>query len=175
MIRISSTYSDRTLPLGQSPSLASRLLRLTTNAFTQNLKEAIFTFFYALLDSSPSALVDAIGYGFASGYLFSHGIPVPEHIQNSMGNPNSRGNGSGTASGPSRETSTDGREDVNPITGQKLDEERTPDLSFMTDEEKELEAERLFVLFERMRKLGVVNVENPVRTAQQSGRFEELD
>ena len=44
----------------------------------------------------------------------------------------------------------------------------------MTDEEKEREAERLFVLFERMRSLGV-GVENPVRTFQQSGRFEELD
>lgn len=72
-------------------------------------------------------------------------------------------------------TSTEGREDVNPITGQRLEEEDTPDLSSMTDEEKEREAERLFVLFERMRKLGVVSVENPVRTAQQSGRFEELD
>lgn len=72
-------------------------------------------------------------------------------------------------------TTTEGREDVNPITGQKLEDERIPDLSSMTDEEKEREAERLFVLFERMRKLGVVNVENPIRTAQQSGRFEELD
>ena len=44
----------------------------------------------------------------------------------------------------------------------------------MTDEEKEREAEKLFVLFERMRTLGV-GVENPVRAAQQSGRFEELD
>lgn len=49
-----------------------------------------------------------------------------------------------------------------------------PDLSEMTDEEKEREAERLFVLFERMRSLGI-GVENPVRTFQQSGRFEELD
>jgi len=44
----------------------------------------------------------------------------------------------------------------------------------MTEEEKEREAERLFVLFERMRRLGVMQVENPVRRAQQEGRFEEL-
>ena len=63
------------------------------------------------------------------------------------------------------------------MTGQYLDEaERAQrELREMTDEEKEREAERLFVLFERMRRLGVVDVENPVRTAQQSGRFEELD
>ena len=44
----------------------------------------------------------------------------------------------------------------------------------MTDAEKEREAERLFVLFERLRATGVLNVENPLRTAQQTGRFEEL-
>ena len=44
----------------------------------------------------------------------------------------------------------------------------------MTDEEKEREAERLFVLFERLQNLGV-GVENPVRAFQQSGRFEELN
>ena len=68
-----------------------------------------------------------------------------------------------------------GRADINPITGQRLDAETNgPDLSDMTEEEKEIEAEKLFVLFERMRKLGV-RVENPVRVAQQSGKFEELD
>ena len=66
-----------------------------------------------------------------------------------------------------------GRTDVNPITGQKLDMESNLEIE-MTDEEKEREAERLFVLFERMQKLGV-GVQNPVRAAQRSGRFEELD
>ena len=67
-----------------------------------------------------------------------------------------------------------GRTDVNPITGQRLDAEVTPEIAEMTDEEKEREAERLFVLFDRMRNLGV-GLENPVRAFQQSGRFEELD
>jgi len=59
------------------------------------------------------------------------------------------------------------------VTGQRLDAEPVPDMSEMTEEEKEIEAEKLFVLFERMRRLGVG--ENPVRAAQQSGKFEELD
>jgi hypothetical protein len=70
-----------------------------------------------------------------------------------------------------------GRTDVNPVTGQKVTEEHERaqrELSLMTEEEKEREAERLFVLFERMRRLGVVQVENPVGRAQQEGRFEEL-
>lgn len=78
--------------------------------------------------------------------------------------PNVRQNGVGES----------GRADINPVTGQRLDREAVPNLAEMTDEEKEIEAEKLFVLFERMRNLGV-GVENPVRAAQQSGRFEELD
>lgn len=148
----STDSRDRNLPLGQSQSLSSRLLRLVTNAFTPTLREAIFTLIFQLVGSSPSALVDSIGYGYASGYLFSHNIPIPPDLQNREG----------------------ARADINPVTGQRLDAESVPNLSDMTDEEKEYEAERLFVLFERMRKLGV-GVENPVRTAQQSGKFEELD
>lgn len=66
----------------------------------------------------------------------------------------------------------------------------------MSEEEKEREAEKLFVLFERhitpitelarrawanlrprnrLKKTGVVGVENPVATAVREGRFEELD
>jgi hypothetical protein len=107
---------------------------------------------FQLVDSSPTALVDAIGYGYASGFLFSHNIPIPPNLQNPQA----------------------GRVDINPVTGQRLDAEPNLDLAQMTDEEKELEAERLFVLFERLRNLGV-GVENPVRTAQQSGRFEEME
>jgi hypothetical protein len=38
---------------------------------------------------------------------------------------------------------------INPITGQTLESEPTVEMPAMTDEEKEREAERLFVLFER--------------------------
>jgi Guanine nucleotide exchange factor synembryn len=144
--------SDRNLPLGQSQTLSSRLLRLVTSAFTPTLHESIFSLMFQLVHSSPTALIDAIGYGYASGFLFSHNIPVPSNLQNPQ----------------------TGRADINPVTGQRLDAEPNLDLVQMTDEEKEHEAERLFVLFERLRGLGV-GVENPVRTAQQSGRFEEME
>ena len=45
----------------------------------------------------------------------------------------------------------------------------------MTEEEKDREAERLFVLFERLRATGVVDIKNPVQQAIDEGRFEELD
>ncbi len=53
-------------------------------------------------------------------------------------------------------------------------EEPEDDGPEMTEEEKEREAERLFVLFERLKKTGVVDVVNPVEQAMREGRFEEL-
>lgn len=69
-------------------------------------------------------------------------------------------------------------EEINPITGQYVSkEEKLPDLKDMTDEEKEREAERLFVLFERLKKTGIIDVENPIAKAMQEsqGRFEEIE
>lgn len=46
----------------------------------------------------------------------------------------------------------------------------------MTMEEKEIEAERLFVIFDKMEKTGVFEgFKNPVREWQEQGRFENLD
>lgn len=70
---------------------------------------------------------------------------------------------------PSEETDSNGVP-LNPITGTT----RRPDAPAvdMTDEEKEREAERLFVLFDRLERSGMGV--NPVRKAMQEGRFEEL-
>lgn len=43
----------------------------------------------------------------------------------------------------------------------------------MTEEEKLLESERLFVLFDRMARTGVMEVENPVRKARDDGKLVE--
>lgn len=50
---------------------------------------------------------------------------------------------------PSTVDSHKGVFEVNPITGQSLKEETRAHSPVMTDEEKEREAERLFILFER--------------------------
>lgn len=48
--------------------------------------------------------------------------------------------------------------------------------SELTEEEKEIEAEKLFTVFERIEKLGAFkNFQNPVREWQQLGKFEDLD
>ena len=59
---------------------------------------------------------------------------------------------------------------VNPITGSTAP--IRPSEVEMTDEEKEAEAERLFVLFDRLERSGMGV--NPIRQAQQEGRFEHI-
>jgi hypothetical protein len=70
--------------------------------------------------------------------------------------------------------SGDGGIPINPITGQRLDKEEQVQMEPMTQEEKEREAERLFVLFERLKATGVMDVVNPVEQAYRSGRIQEL-
>jgi hypothetical protein len=69
------------------------------------------------------------------------------------------------------------KRNVDPISGTYADPnaKRVDPSAGMTEEEKEREAEKLFVLFDRMAKTGVMSVENPLKKAQESGRFEELD
>ena len=154
------TEADRDLPVGQSDSLSSRLLRLSTSAVAPNLREGISSMMFELSGNDANQFVRNVGYGFAAGYLMSHDIPIPANAKETRGDDES-----GIP--------------INPITGQKLDKEPVGEEPEMTMEEKEREAERLFVLFERLRATGVVDVQNPVRQAMEEGRFdrriEEVD
>ncbi|KAK7713330.1 hypothetical protein SLS64_004580 [Diaporthe eres] len=146
---------DREMVLGRGESLPARLLRNSTNPLTPQLRDAISHFLFEMSDKDASKFVENVGYGFASGFLFQNNIPVP---QNAVG-----ADGAGPSGRP-----------VNPITGQFLDQESGPDLPEMTEEEKEREAERLFVLFERLKKTGIVDVQNPVEQAFREGRFQDI-
>lgn len=148
--------SDRAQPLGKTASLPSRLLTLSTSAQTPALRDSIAAFMYELSSKDPAKYVANVGYGYASGFLLSKNIPMPESALAQAG----AGSGVGVP--------------VNPITGQRLDREEDVEMPEMTQEEKEREAERLFVLFERLKKTGVVDVRNPVEEAYRSGRIEEM-
>jgi hypothetical protein len=122
---------DRSLPIGQSDALSSRLLKLSTSHFA-NLKVAISELMFVLSGKDAETLTKNIGYGFAAGFLAARGIEMPQ------------------SDSEVHSATTDGADVLlNPITGQRLDAEPTDDLPPMTQEEKEREAERLFVLFER--------------------------
>ena len=157
------TDVDRDLPIGQSDTFSSRLLRLSTSPVAPNLREAIPSLLFELSGRDASRFVRNVGYGFAAGYLMSHDIPMPNSARSTDGTTGE----------------TDGGVQINPITGQRLDKEPVGEEPEMTTEEKEREAERLFVLFERLRATGVIDVQNPVRQAMEEGRFdnriEEVD
>ncbi|PWY93483.1 synembryn [Aspergillus sclerotioniger CBS 115572] len=148
--------NDRSRPIGQSDTLSSKLLNLSTTPYP-NLKTAISELMFVLSGKDAENLTKNIGYGFAAGLLASRGMEIPK------------------TAGEAFATNPNGfSPDVNPITGQKWAAEKKDDGPPMTKAEKEREAERLFVLFERARANGILSVENPVTRALQEGRFEEL-
>ena len=126
---------ERSQPLGKSDTLSSRLLRLSTSPMTPALRDNIASLFFELSGKDAKRFVHNVGYGYASGYLMKLNIPVPQDI---LGGLEGDGEKSGTESDP-----------VNPITGQRISAEAVSDLPEMAEGEKEREAERLFVLFER--------------------------
>jgi hypothetical protein len=120
---------DRSQVLGKSASLASRLLRLSMSASAPKLRDSISTLLFELSSKDPEKFVHNVGFGYASGFLMSKGLPLPTAVSGDK-------DGSGAA--------------INPVTGQRRDAEVDEPLPPMTDEEKEREAERLFVLFDRL-------------------------
>ncbi|KAI9754396.1 MAG: hypothetical protein M4579_004734 [Chaenotheca gracillima] len=157
---------ERSRPLGRSDTLSSRLLRLSTSPAAPTLRESVSSLFFELSGKDATNFVQNVGYGFASGFLMTHNMPVPDNALEAW---STRGSDGPDGSGSSQS------EPVNPITGQRLSAEPSHDPGPpMTEDEKEREAEKLFVLFERLKKTGVVNVQNPVEAAVQEGRIQEL-
>jgi hypothetical protein len=123
---------DRDQPVGTDDTLSSRLLKLSLAPDAPTLRESISSLMFELSGKDASIFVKNVGYGFAAGFLATHNIAIPENAKQAF----STADGKGPA--------------VNPITGQRLDAEPKDDGPEMTEEEKEREAERLFVLFERL-------------------------
>jgi hypothetical protein len=131
--------SDRKQPLGRTESLPSRLLRLSTSPVAPQSREGISSLLFEMSDKDTRKFVQNVGYGFASGFLFQHNVPIPENALDAF----STAGGDGGSSSSMRENQ------INPITGQALDFESKFDGPEMTQAEKEREAERLMVLFDR--------------------------
>lgn len=100
--------------------------------------------------SAASTLASYVGYGNVAGFLFNKGIMSAP--------PRSAASGGPTTSA-----------EIDPITGRVREE--TPSVE-MTDEEKELEAEKLFVLFDRLERSGALPPgQNPIRKAIADGKL----
>ncbi|KAI0366244.1 hypothetical protein BV20DRAFT_1124446 [Pilatotrama ljubarskyi] len=147
---------DRTSPLEGRADLLGRLLRLLASVHHAKLKNAVGEMLYAVCDSDAGTLASYVGYGNVAGFLFNKGIMSAP--------PPPRG-----SSGASAPTTTASGVPINPITG--IEEKPTPPIE-MSDEEKEREAEKLFVLFDRLEKSGAIPKEsNPIRKAIQDGKL----
>ena len=138
---------ERAQPLGQSETLAAYLLRLSTSPVAPNIRESISSLMFELSDKDATSFVRNVGYGFASGFLMTHDLPMPANATEGWSRTGENGEKS-TEDIAEKVTNVDGKE-INPVTGQRRDMEPTDTGPEMTDEEKEREAERLFVLFER--------------------------
>ena len=115
----------------------------------------------ALCDGQATKMTAEIGYGPCAGFLMQTG-----QMHSLPGAP--AANGAGKV--------------IDPITGRALPtaaemakEDEEAGLSAMTEEEKEAEADRLFDMFERLDRTGVVKVQNPMRQGVESGRIQELE
>jgi hypothetical protein len=127
------TAEDRQAVLGKGSNLPARLLKSSTNPTAPKLGNSVSHLLFDLSGKDAARFVENVGYGYASGFLFQNDIPIPESAAQAF----SAGDGRG------------GQRPVNPITGQFIDTENFADAPEMSQEEKEREAERLFVLFER--------------------------
>lgn len=120
---------------------------------TLTVRTLIYFSYSTLTHSPPPAqiLTAQIGYGNAAGYLFNRGLLAPPPAESS-----------GAAA-----ASSSIAPGINPITGM-VEHPRAPGPE-MTEEEKEREAEKLFVLFERLEKSG--GIENPIKKAMREGKM----
>lgn len=139
---------ERVWPLGTSDTLSAFLLRLSTSPVAPSLRETVSNLLFELSDRDATSFVRNVGYGFASGFLLTHDLPVPENAMEAWSTDVEGGAVGQSADPGERVTNVDGVE-INPVTGQRRDMEANEPLPNMTEEEKEREAERLFVLFER--------------------------
>jgi len=143
---------DRSSPLEGRGDILGRCLRLLASVYHTRLKDAVGELLYAMCDSDAANLSALVGYGNVAGFLFHKGILNAPSTVNSTFNP--------SMSGPK----------INPITGTTI--EPAPPSLEMSDEEKEQEMEKLFVLFDRLERTGAIPPsQNPMRKAIHDAKF----
>jgi len=160
---------DRTQPLEGRGDTLGRCIRMLASVYYTRLKDAVGEWLFALCDSDALTLSTQIGYGNAAGYLFNKGImSAPPQPSSGTSSSSTSSTSTSTSTNTNTAASTSGNNNINPITGM-VNREVEHDEPEMTEEEKEREAERLFVLFDRLERSGMA--QNPVRKAIQEGKF----
>lgn len=127
--------------MDKGSSLQARLIQFLTCFTFENVKQTASELLFTLCDRSVNKFVAYFGYGHVAGYLFQNGMLAGvEHDRLRAGA---------------------GSNDIDPITGEVKRQESENPFANMTDEEKEREAEKLFVLFEKLNATGVIKAAFP--------------
>jgi hypothetical protein len=163
--QILPTDRDREQSLGKSDSLSSYMLQVTIDPILRTSRNIIFDIFWQLSHEDPDEFIKNIGLGFASSFLASQGIAIPESLSADDGNYSLTST-----------SSKDINRLINPITGQFLDSQAEKKMdNEMSEDEKLREAERMFVLFERVKSNNFLKVVNPVETAARQAKLQEIN
>ncbi|WVQ84382.1 hypothetical protein IAT38_006534 [Cryptococcus sp. DSM 104549] len=172
-------------PLEMRKGVLGNILRLMGCAGHTQTRNAAGEFMWAVCKGDPADLCVEIGYGNAAGILFQKGLSgpppakieeIPDHASSSHSTPHPislnpqltshppiSDSGSPITIQPATPTAPsapDFSEPLHPITGLRYTPDSQAGLKEMTQEEKEREAERLFVLFERMERNPVISMKS---------------
>lgn len=160
--------SDRTQGLDQRRDLTGILVRLMSSVTYPRLSRASGELLLATCGGHVARMTAEIGYGPCAGFLVSigqgHALPKGTH-----------GAETSSAKAP--------QQVIDPITGKALPsaeelarQNAEAGLVEMSEEEKEAEAERLFGLFDRLERTGIVKVaHHPMQQAVDSGSIKEME
>ncbi|EIW67595.1 hypothetical protein TREMEDRAFT_33211, partial [Tremella mesenterica DSM 1558] len=175
-------------PLEKRHSVLGAILRLMQSTLNPQCRDTAGEMMWSICDSNASELCAEIGYGNAAGLLFRKGItepppgritPLPEPTKLNVETKPFFKTTSISPKKPGSPSKRAVQEERNPITSLRRDDDTS--LDDMTQEEKESEAERLFVLFERMERNPVISmksgdeqkgVKDVMREKMQSGELE---
>ncbi|KIR32221.1 hypothetical protein I352_05454 [Cryptococcus deuterogattii MMRL2647] len=179
LLPVSLDRSPEAGPLESRKGSLGNILRLMTCAGHTQTRNAAGELMWAVCNGDASDLCVEIGYGNAAGILFQKGLAGPppakiEEIEESspsqtVAQVSKSANPQPSAASPvmtvqpatTSSTSTFTAEALrNPITGIENANQAADDLNKMTEEEKEREAERLFILFDRLEKNQVISMKS---------------
>ncbi len=152
---------DRSIGLDRRSDVTGRLVRLMASGIFPRLRRAAGELLLGLHHGSPQEMTSNIGYGPCIGFLTS--VNLAGGIQPAPSTTDHKRSASGKL--------------INPVTGtyEPSEAELANDpINQMTEAEKEAEAERLFGLFDKLNKTGVIKTENPLQRPEAQQRFQEL-
>lgn len=163
---------DREIPLDRRGDTTGRLVRLMSAVLLPQCARAAGELLLALCEGDPSLMTEEFGYGPCAGFLSNNNLAGSLPSKRPTKARDHKHKESRDENGEIRT--------INPITGSynpTSTELANDPINKLSDLEKEKEAEKLYSLFDRMNKTGVMKVKDPRESLMQNdpGRFQEIE